>query len=84
MHLAECFLVACICCDLSQGIRIWFSDAPVVGNGYGVVELLYLCLCMELPYCLVGDHVSVVSFAESEFSALPVGVEFAGLAVPAD
>ena len=84
MQPVECFLVACICHGLSQGMQGLSWDAPVVGNGYGVVELLYLCLCMELPYCPVGDHVAVVAFAESEFSALPVGVEFAGLAVPTD
>ena len=84
MQRVECFLVACICHGLSQGMQGWSWDALAVGNGYGVVGLLYLCSCMELPYCPVGDHVAVVAFAETEFSVLPVEVEFAGLAVPTD
>ena len=84
MHFVECFLVACVYRGRSQGIQGWSWDAPVVGNGDGVAELLYPCPCTELSYCPVGDRVAVASSAESEFSALPVGVGFVGLAVPAD
>ena len=84
MQLVECFLVACICRGLSQGIQGWSWDAPVVGNGDGVAESLYPCPCTELPYCPVGDRVAVASSAESDSLALPVGVGSVGLAVPTD
>ena len=84
MRFVECFLVTCICHGLSQGMQGWSWDALAVGNGYGVVGLLYLCPFMELSYCPVGDPVVVAAFAETKSSALPVEVEFAGLTVPTD